>query len=164
MKEDIKSLLPSEIKEKFIEMGESSFRAGQIFKWIYRGVKSFDEMTDISKKLRVLLDERFYITVPEVLRKQESKLDGTIKYLWRLSDGNTVESVVMSYEYGNTVCISTQVGCRMGCAFCASTLGGLVRNLTAAEMIDQVLFSGIDSGKEISNIVLMGDRGATGQP
>jgi 23S rRNA (adenine2503-C2)-methyltransferase len=138
-----------------IELREPKFRAGQIFKWLYTGVRSFSEMTDIPKTLRDKLDERFFITVPEIVSKQVSH-DGTIKYLWRLMDGNTVESVVMSYHHGYSVCISSQVGCRMGCKFCASTLGGLVRNLSASEMVDQVLFSQLDAGNRISNIVLMG--------
>ncbi len=156
MKEDIKSLLLTELESRMAELGEPAFRAGQIFKWLHSGVKVFSDMTDISKALRDMLDERFYITVPEAVRKQVSEKDGTIKYLWRLMDGNTVESVVMSYHHGNSVCISSQVGCRMGCKFCASTLDGLVRNLSASEMVDQVLFSQLDSGNKISNIVLMG--------
>ncbi len=156
MKEDIKSYLLPELQSMLSEMGEQAFRAGQIFKWLHSGIQSFSEMTDISKLLRRKLEERFYITVPEVVKKQISQKDETIKYLWRLSDGNTVESVVMSYHHGNSVCISSQVGCRMGCKFCASTIGGLVRNLSASEMVDQVLFSQLDSGKKISNIVLMG--------
>ena len=156
MKEDIKSLYLPELQDIISGMGERAFRAAQIYKWLHSGVRSFTEMTDIKKALRDKLDERFYITVPEVLRKQVSIKDGTIKYLWRLMDGNTVESVVMSYHHGYSVCISSQVGCRMGCKFCASTLGGLVRNLSASEMVDQVLFSQLDSGNRISNIVLMG--------
>ena len=113
-------------------------------------------MTNIPKKLAAELAEKFYICAPEILRKQVSRIDGTIKYLWRLEDGNSVESVVMSYAHGNTICISTQVGCRMGCAFCASTIGGLVRSLEPSEMVNQVLFAQKDSGKKISNIVLMG--------
>ena len=112
--------------------------------------------TNIPKKLAAELAEKFYICAPEILRKQVSQIDGTIKYLWRLEDGNSVESVVMSYAHGNTICISTQVGCRMGCAFCASTIGGLVRSLEPSEMVNQVLFAQKDSGKKISNIVLMG--------
>ncbi len=156
MKEDIKSFFLPELQNAMIGMGEPVFRAGQIFKWLHSGAQTFSEMTDISKALREKLDEHFYITVPEVVKKQISAEDETIKYLWRLRDGNTVESVVMSYHHGNSICISSQVGCRMGCKFCASTIGGLVRNLDASEMIDQVLFSEIDSGKKISNIVLMG--------
>ena len=113
-------------------------------------------MTNLSKPLRAKLDGIYEITAPEVARKQVSQKDGTIKYLWRLSDGNCVESVVMQYHHGNTVCISSEVGCLMGCKFCASTLGGLVRRLRPSELLDQVLFSQIDSGLPISNIVLMG--------
>ena len=156
MKTDIKSMSPDEIKTELAAMGQPSFRAKQIFKWLNAGVKSFAEMTNIPKKLAVELAEKFYIPIPKILKKQVSKIDGTIKYLWELEDGNSVESVVMSYAHGNTICISTQVGCRMGCAFCASTIGGLVRCLRPSEMINQVLFAEIDSGKKISNIVLMG--------
>ncbi len=156
MKTDIKSMLPEEIKSQLEAMGQPAFRAKQIFKWLNSGVKSFDEMTNIPKKLAAELAEKFYICAPEILRKQVSRIDGTIKYLWRLEDGNSVESVVMSYAHGNTICISTQVGCRMGCAFCASTIGGLVRSLEPSEMVNQVLFAQKDSGKKISNIVLMG--------
>ncbi|SHH50118.1 23S rRNA m(2)A-2503 methyltransferase [Sporobacter termitidis DSM 10068] len=156
MKEDIKSYLPGELREALNDMGEPAYRAEQVFKWLHRGVKSFSEMTDLSKALREKLGDRFFITVPEVVRKQVSAEDGTVKYLWRLYDGNTVESVVMRYHHGSTVCISSQVGCRMGCRFCASTIGGLVRNLMPSELLDQVLFSQLDSGEKISNIVLMG--------
>lgn len=156
MKEDIKSLLPTELRNALVEMGEPIYRAEQIFRWLHRGVRRFSEMTDLSKALRERLEERFTITVPEMARKQVSKADGTVKYLWRLSDGNTVESVVMRYNHGNSICVSSQVGCRMGCKFCASTLGGLVRNLAPSEILDQVLFSQQDIGERISNIVLMG--------
>ena len=153
---DIKSMTLEELTAWLKERGEPAFRAKQIFHWLYRGVTSFDEMTDLSKALREKLSQEAFLTPPQVARKQVSKLDGTIKYLWELSDGNCVESVLMRYQHGNTVCISCQVGCRMGCAFCASTLAGKVRDLTPAEMIDQVLFTQIDSGAPISNIVLMG--------
>ncbi len=138
------------------ELGEPAFRAGQIFQWLHRGAASFEEMTNLPKALREKLAGACALTVPTVERKQISRLDGTIKYLWRLSDGNCVETVLMRYHHGNTVCISSQVGCRMGCVFCASTIGGKVRDLTPAEMLDQVLFTQLDSGAEISNIVLMG--------
>ncbi len=138
------------------ELGEPAFRAGQIFQWLHRGAASFEEMTNLPKALREKLAGACALTVPTVERKQISRLDGTIKYLWRLSDGNCVETVLMRYHHGNTVCISSQVGCRMGCVFCASTIGGKVRNLTPAEMLDQVLFTQLDSGAAISNIVLMG--------
>ena len=155
-KQDIKSLLPEELEAALAALGEPKFRAKQVFTWLSRGVTSFDEMTNLPQKLRTALDGQFAITVPKVARRQVSQLDGTIKYLWELWDGNAVETVVMSYRHGNTVCISTQVGCRQGCAFCASTIGGLVRNLTPSEMLDEVLFSQLDSGMPISNIVLMG--------
>ena len=153
---DIKSLLPEELAAALAEMGEKGFRAKQVFAWLGRGVESFDEMTDLSKALRAKLDERFFLHPPKVLRKQVSAEDGTIKYLWGLADGNAVETVVMRYHHGNTVCISTQVGCRQGCAFCASTIGGLIRGLEPSEMLDEVMFSQKESGLPISNIVLMG--------
>ena len=153
---DIKSMTLEELTAWFKEQGEPAFRAKQVFQWLYRGVTSFDEMSNLSKALRQKLSENCFITAPKVARKQESALDGTIKYLWELGDGNCIETVLMRYKHGNTVCISCQVGCRMGCAFCASTLAGKVRDLTPAEMIDQVLFTQLDSGAPISNIVLMG--------
>ena len=153
---DIKSLTIEEITGMLREMGEPAFRGKQVFTWLHKGVKSFDEMSNLSKALREKLAETCHITVPEIARKQESQLDGTIKYLWRLGDGNCIETVLMQYHHGNTVCISSQVGCRMGCAFCASTIAGKVRDLTPSEMIDQVLFTQLDSGRPISNIVLMG--------
>ena len=156
MKEDLKSMTLAEMEAAFAALGEPKFRAKQVFVWLHKGARSFDEMTNLSKSLRAKLDGLYDITAPEVARKQVSKKDGTIKYLWRLSDGNCVESVVMQYHHGNTVCISSQVGCRMGCAFCASTIAGKVRDLTPAEMLDQVLFTQKDSGLPVSNIVLMG--------
>ncbi len=153
---DIKSMTLEELTAWLKSQGEPGFRAKQIFRWIYRGVTSFDEMTDLSKSLREKLKETCFLTVPKVARKQVSQLDGTIKYLWELRDGNAVETVVMSYQHGNTGCVSSQVGCRQGCAFCASTIGGLVRSLEPSEILDEVLYSQLDSGKPISNIVLMG--------
>ena len=153
---DLKSLNRAELEQFFQELGEPKFRAKQVFQWLWRGVASFDEMTNLSKALREKLRETCSLTVPQVERKQVSKLDGTIKYLWRLADGNCVESVVMRYKHGNTICVSSEVGCRMGCAFCASTLGGLVRRLEPSEILDQVMFAQKDSGLTISNIVLMG--------
>ena len=150
-------MLLSELGGYFESIGERAFRAEQVFRWVQQGgARSFGEMTNLSKALKEKLGGEFYITVPEMVEKQVSKLDGTIKYLWRLADGNTIETVVMEYEHGHTVCISTQVGCRMGCSFCASAIGGLVRNLAASEMLDQVMFSQLDTGKRIANIVLMG--------
>lgn len=146
----------AELRGEFAELGEPAFRAGQVYSWMHRGARSFEEMTNLSKALRLRLAERYELTAPTAVRKLVSKKDGTIKYLWRLSDGNCVESVLMQYHHGNTVCISSEVGCAMGCAFCASTRGGLVRRLTPSEMLDQVLFTQLDSGFQVSNIVLMG--------
>ena len=126
MKQDLKSMTLAEMQEAFVALGEPKFRAKQVFTWLHRGATCFDEMTNLSKPLREKLDGLYFITAPRVARKQVSKLDGTIKYLWQLGDGNCVESVVMQYHHGNTVCISSEVGCPMGCKFCASTLGGLV--------------------------------------
>ena len=153
---DIKAMLPDEIAAALAELGEPKYRAKQIFQWLAHGVESFDEMTDVSKKLRETLKREFFITKLKMLRKQVSSIDGTIKYLWELPDGNAVETVVMQYRHGNTICISSQVGCRQGCAFCASTIGGLIRGLESSEMLDEVLYSERESGMKISNIVLMG--------
>ena len=153
---DIKSINQEELSSFLKELGQPAFRAKQVFQWLHRGVRSFDEMTNLSKALREQLAQSCLLAPPTVERKQVSALDGTIKYLWRLHDGNCIETVLMRYKHGNTVCISSQVGCRMGCAFCASTIAGKVRDLTPAEMLDQVLFTQIDSGAPISNIVLMG--------
>lgn len=153
---NLKSLTQPELADILKELGQPGFRAKQIYTWLHRGVRSYDEMTNLPKQLRQALAEKYPIQAPKVVRKQESQRDGTIKYLWELSDGNCVETVLMRYHYGNTVCISTEVGCRMGCAFCASTLGGLVRRLEPFEMLDQVLFTQVDSGLPVSHIVLMG--------
>ena len=153
---NLKSRTLPEMQEIFKQMGEPAFRAKQVYQWLHRGVRTYDEMTNISQGLRQKLSEQYPINAPVAVRKQESQRDGTIKYLWQLSDGNCVETVLMRYHYGNTVCISTEVGCHMGCAFCASTLGGLVRRLEPHEMLDQVLFTQIDSGLLVSHIVLMG--------
>ena len=157
---DIKSMNEAQISAFMAEIGEPKFRAGQIFKWLSQGVRSFDEMTNLSKPLREKLKGLCELRNAEMLRKQASKVDGTIKYLWKFPDGNCVESVFMEYKHGNTICISTQAGCRMGCKFCASTLAGLKRNLTPGEMLDQVIAAQLDTGKRVSNIVLMG----TGEP
>ena len=153
---DIKSMTLEEITQACRDMGEPAFRGKQIFTWLHKGVTDFEGMSNLSKALREKLAEQYYITAPTVARKQMSRLDGTIKYLWELQDGNCIETVLMQYKHGNTVCISSQVGCRMGCAFCASTIAGKLRDLTPSEMVDQVLFTQLDSGQEISNIVLMG--------
>jgi len=187
MKQDIKSMLPVEIEECFKSFGEKPYREKQVFSWLHKGVKSFDEMTDLSLSLREKLDELFYISALNMINKQVS-VDGTIKYLWSnkaesevissccaasrnqtrsiaqhddttsdiYTNYSTFESVIMEYKHGNTICVSSQIGCKMGCLFCASSIGGFIRNLTASEMLDQVLFSSEDSGKKISNIVLMG--------
>ena len=154
-KREIRSLLPEELEAELKAAGLPAFRARQVFRWLQRGVRSFGEMTDLSKALRDTLEERYRLSPPEVLRKQSSA-DGTVKYLWRLWDGNAVESVVMRYRYGNTVCISSQVGCRQGCVFCASSGLSLVRDLSAGEMLEEVLYSGLDSGAKLTGIVLMG--------
>ena len=153
---NLKSMTLPELSAVLKELNQPAFRAKQVFTWLHRGVRSYEEMSNLPQALRAQLAEKYPICAPEVVRKQESQKDGTIKYLWKLSDGNCVETVLMRYHYGNTVCISTEVGCRMGCAFCASTLGGLVRRLEPFEMLDQVLFTQVDSGLPISHIVLMG--------
>ena len=155
-KNDIVSFLPEELEAEILTLGEEKYRAGQIFQWLSRGIRDFDEMHNLPKALREKLKERYTLYEPIILSKQVSAIDGTIKYLWELRDGNAVETVLMSYKHGNTVCVSSQVGCRQGCAFCASTIGGLVRNLEPSEILDEVLFSEKDSGKKVSNIVLMG--------
>ena len=156
MNANLKSMTMPEIGTVLKELGQPAFRAKQVFTWLHKGVRSYDEMSNLPQNLRAALAEQYPICAPEVVRKQESQKDGTIKYLWQLSDGNCVETVLMRYHYGNTVCISTEVGCAMGCAFCASTLGGLVRRLEPREMLEQVMFTQIDSGLPISHIVLMG--------
>lgn len=153
---NLKNLTLPELAETIKALGQPPFRAKQVYSWLHKGVRSYEEMTNLPKNLRDRLGQDYPIQAPTVVRRQESRKDGTIKYLWQLSDGNCVETVLMRYHYGNTVCISTEVGCRMGCAFCASTLGGLVRRLEPFEMLDQVLFTQVDSGLPISHIVLMG--------
>jgi len=156
MNKHLKSMTLPELTQTLKDLGQPAFRAKQVFSWLHKGARSYEEMSNLPQALRTVLAEQFPILAPEVVRKQESQRDGTIKYLWRLSDGNCVETVLMRYHYGNTVCISTEVGCRMGCAFCASTLGGLVRPLEPWEMLDQVMFTQADSGLPVSHIVLMG--------
>ncbi len=156
MNENIQSMTQEEISQLLKELGQPAFRSKQLYTWLHKGVRSYGEMTNLPKALRDILEEKYPLHIPKVVRKQESAKDGTIKYLWELSDGNCVETVLMRYHYGNTVCISTEVGCLMGCAFCASTLGGLVRRLEPYEMLNQVLFTQVDSGLPISHIVLMG--------
>ncbi len=157
MKADIKSMSFAELSEAMAAMGEKPFRAKQIFSWLHeRLVTDFAEMTDLSKALREKLAEQFFLTVLEPVKVLVSNIDGTRKYLFRLADGNVIESVWMEYHHGNSVCISSQVGCCMGCRFCASTLNGLVRGMTPAEMLEQVYRMQSMMGKRISNIVIMG--------
>lgn len=157
---DYRDLTYDELEDYLIKIGEKKFRAKQIFKWLHRGVESFDEMTDLSISLREKLKENGYLGNMEVETKQESINDGTVKYLMHLKDGNMIECVLMRYSYGNSICISTQAGCSMGCSFCASTIGGKNRDLTGGEMIGQILKVQRDKDVQISNIVLMG----TGEP
>ena len=153
---DLKDLTFDGLKDFVLGLGESAFRAKQIFSWLSKGAADFSEMKNIGKPLQKKLGENAYISHPKIMLKLVSKLDGTVKYLFELEDKNIIETVVMKYEYGLSVCISTQVGCRMGCGFCASTIGGRVRNLTAGEILNQVIFASKDMGQRISNIVLMG--------
>lgn len=153
---DILSLTPEELKEQIVSLGQPAFRAKQISSWLKAGVRDFSRMSNLPKELRETLAQQFSLTAPVLLRAQTSALDGTGKFLWGLQDGNCVETVLMRYRYGNSVCISSQVGCRQGCAFCASTIGGLIRSLTAGEMLDEVLLTELENNVKISNIVLMG--------
>ncbi len=137
-------------------VGEPEFHASQVFRWLHAGARSFDEMSDLSRALRAKLEGCARITCPKLLKKERSSVDGTVKILWELFDQNTVESVLMAYHHGNTLCLSTQSGCRMGCAFCASGKNGLARNLNPSEILDQVIFTSKEENKKISNIVLMG--------
>ena len=158
---DIKSLPLAQLTEVLETMGEKKFRAKQMYQWMHvRLAGSFEEMTDLSKAFREKCGQSFTYTSLEVVQVQESKIDGTRKYLFGLADGNVVESVWMKYKHGNSVCISSQVGCRMGCRFCASTLDGLERNLTPAEMLDQIYSIQKLTGERVSNVVVMG----TGEP
>ena len=161
MKVDIKSLDLKELTAFVETLGEKPFRAKQIYQWLHvKQVASFEEMTNISKTLIEKLNEEAELVTLSVVEVQKSQIDGTRKYLFGLSDGNVIESVLMRYKHGNSVCISSQVGCRMGCRFCASTLDGLVRNLKPSEMLDQIYKIGQDIGERISNVVVMG----TGEP
>lgn len=156
---NLRDFTETELEALVREAGQPAYRAGQLFKWAQSGARSFDSMTDIPKNLRAFLSERYTVTPPVELKKQVAR-DGTRKYLWGLSDGNCIETVLMEYKHGYSVCVSTQAGCRMGCVFCASTKGGFVRNLTPGEILEQVLYAGLDAGVRVSNIVLMG----TGEP
>ena len=152
----ISSFTLAELTAELKAMGQPGFRAKQIFHWVHQKlVTEFSAMTDLPKTLLAKLEESFYIAAPKIERRQEAK-DGTVKYLLRMADGNCIETVVMRYHYGNTVCVSTQVGCRMGCRFCASTLDGMVRNLAPSEMLDQIYRIQTISGERVDNIVIMG--------
>lgn len=153
---EIKSLTLDNLKEQMSLMGEPSFRAKQIYKWLHLGIESFDEITNISKDLRIKLSEKFILTVPTIKKKQISEIDGTIKYLWELSDGSLIESVLMQYNHGVSACVSSQVGCSMGCTFCVSGKFGLTRCLSSGEILDQIIFMNKDNNINISNIVMMG--------
>ena len=161
-KKDISSLLPEELCEYLSALSESTgvkiekYRASQIFSWLVKGAADFSEMGNIPKNIKAVLEENAYITLPQIQTKLVSKIDGTVKYLFRLHDGECIESVFMRYEHGNTLCISSQAGCRMGCTFCASTLNGLSRNLLPSEMTGQVIAAQKDLGEKVSNIVMMG--------
>lgn len=154
---DIKSLTLKELKDEIALMGEKSFKAGQIYSWLHKhGAESFDEMTNISKDLRTELQKKYDIYNCAIEKKLVSVYDETVKYLFRLNDGELIESVVMKYKYGYTICVSSQVGCKMGCKFCASGIAGFVRNLTPSEILSQVYAAQRDLGIRISHIVMMG--------
>lgn len=158
---DIKSLTLKELRTELTEKGEKAFRADQLYQWMHEKLaEDFSKMSNLSKVFREWLEKEYeYITL-EIVEVQRSKLDGTCKYLFRLPDGHVIESVLMKYHHGNSVCISSQVGCRMGCRFCASTIGGLERNLRPSEMLEQIYRIQKDSGERVSNVVVMG----TGEP
>ena len=155
-KQDIRSMYLTELEEMLGELGQPKFRAAQLYRWLQSGETDFDSMTNIPLSLRNELKEKTYIADVKIVRKFKSRLDETVKYVYELYDGEYIESVLMKYEHGYTVCISTQVGCRMGCSFCASGIAGLTRNLTASEMLAQITAAGRDNGIRVSNIVMMG--------
>lgn len=156
MKTDIKSMTREELSSYIVSLGEPAFRSKQIFRWLHRGASTFDEMTDLSKALKERLNNEAFITSIRVYKRFCSQLDDTVKYLFELEDGNIIETVAMKYHHGYSLCISCQVGCRMGCSFCQSTKNGLIRSLTAGEILDQILQVQLDLGVRISNIVMMG--------
>ena len=157
---NLRDLTLKEMEELIVSMGEPKFRAKQVFGWIYKGKTDFREMTNLPEVFRQKLKETAYIGAVEPLKIQKSKTDGTRKYLFRLEDGNLIESVFMKYKYGNSICVSSQAGCRMGCCFCASTRNGLDRNLTPGEILSQLMAAEADTGERIGHIVVMG----TGEP
>lgn len=156
MKKDIKSMSYTEVVELILELGDKKYRADQIYPWIAKGIETIEEVPNIPKSLKAQIKEKAYISKAKIYKKLESRMDETKKYLIELDDRNIVETVLMKYKHGNSICISTQVGCRMGCKFCASTIGGLVRNLTPGEILGQIITVQKDIGERISNIVLMG--------
>jgi len=162
MKRDVKSMLLSELEDYFESVGEQKYRAKQVFSFLHKGIQRFSDMNILKASLRESLDSVFYISSLDLIEKQVSKDKITAKYLWRLNDNEAIECVLMEYEHGTSLCISTQVGCKMGCRFCASSLDGYKRNLTASEMLDQVLFTQKDltpqmqGGQRINNLVIMG--------
>ncbi len=156
MKKDLLGMTTQQLTDEMESQGWPAYRAKQIFQWLFRGVKHFDKMTNIPKAMRTELEQNYMITAIEQVKKQVSSLDGTAKYLYKLLDGELIESVLMNYRHGSSACISTQVGCAMGCAFCASGQEGLIRNLTTAEMADQILAMTADHQTRISHVVLMG--------
>ncbi|HBR31728.1 MAG: 23S rRNA (adenine(2503)-C(2))-methyltransferase RlmN [Eubacteriales bacterium] len=153
---DILSLFPGEIEELIVSIGEKRFRASQVFSWLYKGVKSFSDMSNIPKELIAKLSESAQIKSISIEEKFVSQIDGTVKYLYRLDDGEMIETVFMRYKHGNTICLSTQAGCKMGCDFCASTINGFRRNLLPSEMLLQIMCCERDLAEKVSNIVLMG--------
>lgn len=153
---NLKDLTFEELETFVVESGEPKYRAKQIYMWLYKGISSFDDMNNIPKSLKEKLCEKAFISVAEIEEKYVSKIDGTKKYLLKLGDGSYIESVLMEYNHGYTICVSSQVGCLMGCKFCASTLNGKTRNLTPGEISDQLLAVSRDAGVRISNIVMMG--------
>ena len=159
---NLKDLRPAELENFIKELGEPKFRAKQVFQWLYKdgGVTEWDQMTNVPKSLREKLAAQASLGILKKLQVQQSKLDGTRKYLFELEDGNCIESVFMKYKYGNSICVSSQAGCRMGCKFCASGMDGLVRDLTPGEIIDQLLAAERDTGERINHVVVMG----TGEP
>lgn len=157
MKKDILSMDYGALEDSILALGEKKFRARQVFEWLHKHkVRDFNQMTNLSAQFRTVLGEYFYIYSLKIVKKLVSELDNTVKYLYELNDGTVVEAVVMKYKHGNSLCISTQVGCKMGCRFCASTIAGFERNLTASEMLSQFYMAQSESGERISNIVLMG--------
>lgn len=153
---DLLNMTIEELEDLLVKTGYKKFHGKQIFQWTNKGIKDIDEISNLSKELRNKLKEVAYINRLEIVKKLVSSIDGTVKYLFRLTDGSTIESVLMEYQHGYSTCISSQVGCRMGCRFCASTGAGFVRNLTSGEMLDQIISIQADAKKRIGNVVIMG--------